>query len=212
MSASSPDAEVEARASGVDESAGAPDRPPDSGADSASPEDIPRGDVDQASPRPPSAREDARPRRWPGEPTASVPHPGAESGARPVSEALRRRAVHLTAPRSDALGRCLLSRRLVELFSLRNGTLVATFQGAGYLAWRVFITADGRILENADASEPDPLGDAAGQFAIVREPGRLHLANLGPRPPGHDLARSPHPPAEQADEDGRQAQQDGQHV
>jgi len=121
---------------------------------------------------------------------AGVPSAGeraeAERGLRPVSEALHRRAVHLTAPQSDTVARLLLSRRLLELLALHNGTLVATFRGAGYQAWRAYITADGRVLENADASEPDPRGDAEGQLTIVREPGRLHLGTLLPPRPHRD--------------------------
>jgi hypothetical protein len=78
------------------------------------------------------------------------------------------------------LARLLPSRQLVELLALHNGTLAATFRGAGYRAWRAYITADGRVLENPDASDLDPTGEAAGPLTIVREPSRLHLGVILP--------------------------------
>jgi len=126
----------------------------------------------------------------------------AERGLRPVSEALHRRAIRFTPLQSDAVARLLLSRRLVELLALHNGTLVATLRGAGYQVWRAYITTDGRVLENADASEPDLRGDAEGQLAIVREPGRLHLGTLLPTRP-----RREHDEREQGVQDGQDRRQ-----
>ncbi len=106
----------------------------------------------------------------------------AEPGFRPVSAALRRRTVSLTSAQSDAIARLLVprSRRLVELFSLRNGTLCATLRGAGYAALRIYVTPDGRVVENEEASEPDPLGEETEPFVLARDPDRLHLGTLLP--------------------------------
>jgi hypothetical protein len=106
----------------------------------------------------------------------------AEPGVRPLSAALRRHAVSLTSAQSDAVARLLVPgvRRLVELIGLRNGTLCATLRGAGYAALRVYVTPDGRVVENAEASEPDPLGDETEPFVLARDPDRLHLGTLRP--------------------------------
>ena len=106
----------------------------------------------------------------------------AEPGVRPVSAALRRHAVALTSAQSDAVARLLVPgvRRLVELFSLRNGTLCATFRGAGYAVLRVYVTPDGRVAENEEASEPDPFGDETEPFVFARDSDRLHLGTLLP--------------------------------
>lgn len=144
------------------------------------------------------------PPAWPA--SGRSAHDG-EPGARPVSESLRRRAIHLTPPQSDALARLLASRRLVELLALRNGALAVTFRGAGYEAWRAFITTDGRVLESEGASVPDPTGEAEGQLTIVREPGRLRLGTLlPPAPRGLDatpFGRIEGEDAQDADVEGR---------
>lgn len=110
--------------------------------------------------------------------TPAVPEPGV----RPVSAALRRHAVSLTSAQSDAVARLLVPgvRRLVEVFSLRNGTLCATLRGAGYAALRIYVAPDGRVVENEEASEPDPLGDETEPFVLARETDRLHLGTLLP--------------------------------
>ncbi len=107
---------------------------------------------------------------------------GAEPGVRPISESLRRRAVSLTPGQSDALAGLLVPgvRRLVELFSLRNGTLCATLRGGGYAALRIYVTPEGRIVENEEASESDPLGEETEPFVLAREADRLHLGTLLP--------------------------------
>ena len=103
-----------------------------------------------------------------------------EPGVRPVSASLRRHAVSLTSAQSDALARLLVpgARRLVELFCLRNGTLCATLRGGGYAALRIYVTPDGRVAENEEASEPDPLGDETEPFVLARDADRLHLGTL----------------------------------
>lgn len=111
-----------------------------------------------------------------------TPPPGAEPGVRPVTASIRRRAVSLTPPQSDAISRLLVPGgcRLVELFSLQNGTLGATLRGAGYAARRIYITAEGRVAENQEASEPDPLGEATDPFVLARDQDRLHLGTMSP--------------------------------
>jgi hypothetical protein len=123
------------------------------------------------------------PSEWtpPETPGGSAPD-AADHAVRPVSAALRRHAVALTAPQSDALARLLAAgeRRLVELLGLRNGTLCATLRGAGYAARRVYIAPDGRVVENEEAAEPDPFGEATEPFVVLREEGRLHLGTMLP--------------------------------
>ncbi len=104
-----------------------------------------------------------------------------EPGARPVTEAVHRRAVHLTAPQSDALAGLLAARRLTELYGLRNGTVVARFAGSGYLVWRAYITTDGRVLEDEDASRVDADREADGPLIIARDEDRLRLGLILPR-------------------------------
>jgi len=154
--------------------------------------------TDRPPPRPEQSDQSTRPRMevaaWRASADGSPPPADeslAEESRRPVSDSIRRGSLHFTVPQSDALGQLLTSRRLVELFALRNGTLVATFRGAGYRAWRVYLSPDGRTLENSDASEPDPTGETDGPLAIVREADRLHLATLVERPRERGLA--PHP-------------------
>ena len=108
---------------------------------------------------------------------------GETSAERPISSSLKRHAIRPTAPQSDALARLLGVRRLRELFALANGTLVATFSGSGYAAWRVYVTPDGRVQENESASEPDLAGESEGALVIVRETDRLHLGTLLPPKP-----------------------------
>jgi hypothetical protein len=109
---------------------------------------------------------------------------GETTIGRPISESLKRHAIRPTPPQSDALARLLAEwGRLRELFALGNGTLGATFAGAGYAARRVFITCDGRIQENEGASEPDPDGLIEGALVIARDEDRLHLGTLLPTHP-----------------------------
>jgi hypothetical protein len=121
-------------------------------------------------------------------PQPPSPRGRGSEGERPVSESLKRHAIRPTAPQSDALARLLGERRLRELFALANGTLVATFSGAGYAAWRVYVTPDGRVQENESASEPDLAGTAEGALVIVREADRLHLGTLLPPRPREGCA------------------------
>ena len=127
-----------------------------------------------------SAHEVPPPESHPGRPPLPPAAAPEAPGFRPLTESLRRRSIHLTPPQSDALARLLPTRQLVELLALHNGTLAATFQGGGYRSWRAYVTTDGRVIENPDASDPDPTGEVAGPLTIVREPGRLHLGVILP--------------------------------
>lgn len=103
---------------------------------------------------------------------------------RPISEAIRRRAIHLTHSQSDALARLMGTRRLVELYSLRNGTVVATFRGGGYKCWRAYLTTEGRVLEDDEASRLDPELEEEGAYTILRDDDHLYLGTILPKSGG----------------------------